>query len=260
MIRSAWCLFFVVMTTTSLAQIRLSKLIIQKGQRYEILNSDIAVIDTLIMLDSSSIQLNTQKKSNFLHAKKMVVGKGCQIVGTGSVGKNGSPGQVGVQFGGPCRNGTDGSDGTAGLPGSDATNLSIYLTNLELNGTLIINLMGGNGGDGGKGGDGGNGGSGTKVCQGGTGGKGGKGGPGADGGKGGNLLVQCKVCPDLRLLQNEKLFIKVYGGYAGLGGEKGMGGQAGLGPTRDGKNGSSGIEGPEGQQGKEGTVIFERIQ
>lgn len=260
MIRSAWCLFFVVVTTTSLAQIRLSKLIIQKGQRYEILNSDIAVIDTLIMLDSSSIQLNTQKKSNFLHAKKMIVGKGCQIIGTGRSGKNGNPGEVGAQYGGPCRTGADGTDGSNGMPGSDATNLSIYLTHLELTGSLTVNLIGGNGGDGGKGGDGGSGGSGTKVCSGGNGGKGGKGGAGAEGGKGGNLLIQCKVCPDLRLLQNEKLFIKVYGGYAGLGGEKGVGGQAGLGSTRDGKNGSAGTGGSEGQQGKEGTVIFERIQ
>lgn len=260
MIRSAWCLFFVVVTTTSLAQIRLSKLVIQKGERYEILNSDIAVIDTLVMQDSSTLLLNWQKKSNFLHAKKMIVGKGCQILGAGRPGKSGKAGEVGAQYGGPCRAGADGMDGGAGLPGNDATNLNMYLTHLELNGSLTVNLNGGSGGDGGKGGNGGSGGSGTKVCPGGNGGKGGNGGTGGEGGKGGNLLIQCKECPDLRLLQNEKLFIKVYGGYAGLGGAKGTGGQAGLGPTRDGKNGTPGTEGPEGQPGKEGTVIFERIQ
>lgn len=260
MMRSVLFALFFMMSNLAQAQVRLSKLTLAKGERYEIQNSDIAVIDTLVMGDSSTIALNWQKKDNFIHTKVFVVGKGCKILGQGRVGKSGRAGEHGAEFGGPCRAGYDGTDGRPGIPGGDGINLNLYITNIVLNGTLTIDLNGGSGGDGGAGGRGGNGSPGTKVCKGGVGGKGGNGGTGGNGGQAGNLLMRCKQCPDLRQLQDQVLFIKVYGGYPGIGGDGGTGGLAGLGPTRDGKNGSRGTEGTEGMMGRDGVVNFERAQ
>lgn len=258
MIRFGWLLFFILISFCSLGQIRLAKKVLAKGERFEILETDIAVIDTLVMSDSSILYLNAQKKDNFIHAKVLKVGKGCQIIGVGKPGKPGKNGDQGEQLGGPCRTGLNGLDGAIGEAGLQGINLSLYLGKVVLDGTLTINLTGGNGGDGGRGGNGGDGSPGTRVCPGGDGGRGGNGGNGADGGNAGSLLIQYKEGPDLRLIQNELLFVKVYGGFSGVGGDGGLGGQAGLGPARDGKNGPKGIEGKTGKQGKEGIVKFER--
>lgn len=261
MIRRACCfLIFFLALQTSFAQIRLSKLHLARGEHFEMKDTDIAVIDTLIMQDSSTIYLNWQKPNNFIHSKYIIIGSGCSIIGVGRDGKSGRAGDAGAAYNGPCRAGNDGGNGLPGLPGNDGIHLSLYWGKVQLKGTLTIKLTGGNGGDGGAGGPGGSGGSGTKVCAGGDGGKGGNGGDGADGGKGGNLLVQIKDGPDFRLLQNEKVFINVFGGFAGLGGDAGLRGMAGLGSLRDGKNGLPGNAGRDGKQGKEGTVIFERTQ
>ncbi len=121
---------------------------------------------------------------------------------------------------------------------------------LKINGSLTINLNGGDGGKGGGGGRGGDGGSGTRVCSAGDGGGGGDGANGGDGGNGGAFSINCKQCPNFHLMLGEKLIIKNYGGVGGIGGDAGAGGLAGLGPVKDGKNGSRGIEGSHAAEGK----------
>jgi hypothetical protein len=237
----------------SWSQIRLTKLVLEPKEKYSILGSDILVADTLVMRDSSIILLNPIKKDKFIHIKVMLVGIGCLIKGHGKNGTNGKPGEDGLTQPAPCRDGLPGKDGHSGEPGKDAINLSIYLTNLRITGSLTIDLNGGDGGDGGKGGRGGDGGSGTRVCAAGNGGEGGNGSSGGDGGQGGTLKISCKQCPDFHLLMGEKLIVKNYGGFGGVGGDGGFGGQAGLGVI-DGKNGKRGIEGKRASQGKTGFI------
>jgi len=220
------------------------------------LGTDIIVVDTLVMNDSSSIILNSSKQDNFIHVKIASFGKGCMIFGHGLNGAPGKQGENGLTQSSPCRNGSSGKDALPGERGKDAINLSLYLNVMKINGSLIINLNGGDGGNGGGGGHGGGGGSGTRVCPAGDGGGGGNGADGGDGGNGGAFSISCKQCQDLHLLVGDKLIIKNYGGFGGVGGDGGQGGQAGLGPVRDGKNGLRGTEGKHASQGKAGLITL----
>ncbi len=240
------------------AQIRLEKLEIAAKQSYKITGSDIIVVDTLIMRDSSRIYLNPEVENNIINAKVLIAGKGSTIIGRGTNGKRGAHGIHGANQNAPCRNGEDGMTGGNGSAGKNGLNVSLYVGLLRINGTLIIDVNGGDGGDGGKGGRGGDGGSGTRVCRGGNGGKGGNGGNGSTGGNGGNVLVNCKNCQDLHLLNGHQLIIKNYGGFAGTGGDLGSGGRAGLGSKQDGKNGARGVSGEQGSPGKTGIVTLEK--
>ncbi len=229
---------------------------IEEKEKYEILGTDIIVTDTLVMYDSSSIILNSTKQDNFIHAKIALFGKGCIIYGHGLNGTSGKKGENGLTQSAPCRNGLPGKNASPGERGRDAINLSLYLSIMKINGSLVVNLNGGDGGSGGNGGNGGNGGSGTRVCPAGDGGSGGNGANGGDGGNGGAFSISCKQCYDLHLIMGEKLIIKNYGGFGGIGGDGGLGGQAGLGPVKDGKNGQRGEEGIHAAQGKIGLVTL----
>ena len=242
----------------SSAQIRIDKLELSAKQEYFVKGTDVLVIDTLIMADSSRIILNREKKENIINVKVGIFGRGAKISGHGGDGDNGKPGLNGINQTAPCRVGDDAGSGSNGVRGKNGLNLSLYVGSLIIKGSLIIDLNGGNGGAGGNGGRGGDGGAGTRVCQGGNGGVGGLGGDGANGGNGGNLLMTCTQCPDLHLLQDDRLFIRTYGGFAGTGADGGAGGSAGLGPTIDGKNGSKGLPGINGEAGKRGAVNFEK--
>ena len=147
------------------AQIRLGILTVQRKEIYQIRGTDILVVDTLVLLDSARIMLNPSKRNNYIHAKKIVAGKGSVIDGKGPRGEDGKHGTNGSSSGGPCRDGSDGQPGTPGNPGKDAVNLFLYVDDLRINGTLIIDLAGGDGGDGGRGGAGGGGDRGTRVCR-----------------------------------------------------------------------------------------------
>jgi hypothetical protein len=249
-------LLILLSVSTAWGQIRLDKLVLSPKEKYQIVNSDIIVVDTLVMDDSSSIVLNSLKKDNFIHSKISSIGKGCSIIGRGKNGASGKNGDQGTTQSSPCRNGASGKNASAGERGGDGVNFSLYITTLNLNGSLTIDLNGGDGGYGGKGGRGGGGGSGSRVCPAGDGGNGGNGAAGGDGGNGGGLSINCNQCPDLHLIMGEKLIVTNYGGFGGIGGEGGFGGQAGLGPARDGKNGQKGIEGTFASQGKTGVVIL----
>jgi hypothetical protein len=250
--------FFVSSFTLGYSQIRLTKLVIEHNEKFVIEKSDILVVDTLVMRDSSSIILNLSKKENFIHAKEVVIGSGCLIIGHGINGKPGISGEAGITARAPCRRGLPGSNATEGILGQDGVNLSLYFNNLKINGSVIINLNGGDGGDGGNGGIGGDGGSGARVCVAGDGGKGGNGANGGNGGHGGNLSFNCKNCEDLHLIMGQKLIVKNFGGLGGQGGEGGMGGRAGLGPSGDGKNGLKGFKGAHADHGKDGSVNLSR--
>ncbi len=258
MVRPLLISLFVILFSKGFSQIRMTSLSLKQKEVFEIQGTDILVADTLIMRDSSKIILNSSKKDNFIHAKVTIVGVGCKIIGKGSSGRIGKAGKKGVSLTAPCRSGTDGDYGTDGAAGRDGVNLFLYLTNLNVNGNLTIDISGGDGGDGGKGGAGGDGSSGTKVCQGGDGANGGSGGKGGNGGKSGALTINCKQCPDLHLWLGERLIIKNFGGFAGLGGEGGLEGQRGLSSLKDGAQGKRGSGGTDGEAGKPGLISFER--
>ena len=253
--------FFLFIFAQGVSQIRLNTLTVERHQVYEILGTDILVVDTLILRDSARLILNASKKENFIHAKKIMVGRGCVIDGKG---KNGIPGVVGLSgfsFGGPCRDGSEGQPGTPGSGGADGLNLSLYVDELIIYGNLRIDLSGGDGGDGGKGGTGGDGNPGTKLCQGGSGGSGGNGAKAGNGGHGGNLKITSKYGSDLRNWIGDKITDRIkfraYGGFAGIGGEGGAGGQPGLSSSRDGDPGKKGAHGADGVPGKPGGIFFE---
>jgi hypothetical protein len=238
-------------------QTRYSTLIIDKGKVFDYGESDILVTDTLIMRDSSTLIVNKLKKENYLHAKVLIVGKGCSIDGSGVTGTDGRAGQAGVSPFGPCKSGTDGTSGTHGLDGGNGTHIFLYLQQVSINDVLKIYAMGGGGGNGGRGGDGGNGSPGTVHCNGGDGGDGGNGGRGGNGGSGGMITIDCKNCPVTYDWIGKKIAIINYGGPGGNGGTRGAGGYFGSGPRgRNGKYGVMGSDGARGESGNRGEVNF----
>jgi hypothetical protein len=239
------------------SQIRLDKLELSKRQVYTIEESDILVVDTLIMRDSSKIVLNYLKQDNIITAKVLVVGIGCSIIGSGGNGPNGKTGVAGSSTTAPCTVGEDARNGYSGLPGANGLNLSLYIEKVVFDGSITINLNGGDGGNGGTGGRGGTGGAATKFCSSADGGKAGNGGNGANGGKGGNLTIKCAECPELYLIQDDRLLIRAYGGFAGEAGNGGKGGPRGSGKGNS-KNGLNGTPGLKGKEGKRGTVVYSR--
>lgn len=245
--------------SNGIAQIRLNYLQIGAREVYEMRGTDILVVDTLVLLDSSRILLNMSKKDNFIHVRQLVVGRGSQIVGKGLPGTRGAAGAEPSSLpAGPCKDGASGQSGKPGTHGTDAVNLFLYVDDLRFKGSLLIDLAGGDGGDGGKGGKGSDGNPGTKLCQGGSGGKGGTGGAGGNGGRAGNLTITSRYGSDLRSQMGEQIIVRSFGGFAGLGGEGGLPGLAGLGPIRDGDTGQKGEAGAGGIPGKPGAVFFQR--
>ena len=255
-------LFFITSALLCLSQIREDKLVIGKNETFELTGSDIIVVDTLIMLDSSKIMLNNEKADNFIHAKVVKIGTGCEIIGNGADGRDGEVGLSGYTAIGPCKDGIPGRSGTAGTSASSGINLYLYFDTVNIDSSLLIELSGGDGGDGGRGGSGGGGSPGTRLCQGGDGGSGGNGGVGGDGGNGGNLTLSCKGCPDLRGWLGNKIKVRSFGGNAGLGGDGGLGGLAGLvsaGKTLDGEQGVKGKPGASGESGRNGAINIEQL-
>lgn len=243
--------------SVSQAQIHVSKLIIKSKQKYSFGESDIVVADTLIMEDSSRIELNSLKRENYLHSKVLIVGNHCSIVGSGINGKQGRSGRSGNSPVGPCKSGTSGTEGGRGLDGTPGVNLFLYLEHVTLKSSLIIDLHGGDGGTGGSGGEGGSGTSGIVHCNGGNGGAGGNGGNGANGGEGGTIAIYCPA--GLSELVHKNFKVRNQGGAFGRAGRGGYSGTGGLGPSgRNGKNGKQGEEGFDGFVGKNGklTVVL----
>jgi hypothetical protein len=89
MIRLSSLLFFSLLLNTVFSQIRLDKLEILPKQEYKIAGSDVVVVDTLIMRDSSRVFLNRDAKENIINAKMVIIGKGCVINGRGKSGLTG---------------------------------------------------------------------------------------------------------------------------------------------------------------------------
>jgi hypothetical protein len=246
----------IAFSNTAFGQLRLDRLALKPKEVYKIIESDILVVDELVMGDSSVIFLDMTKTESFLHFKSIQIGKGCLIVGRGKDGLKGVNGLKGKNGNGPCADGLNGTDGKPGTAGGLAANLSIYLSQINILGSLTIDLSGGDGGVGGKGGNGGNGTGGTRVCQGGDAGKGGDGGDGGRGGDGGTLKIVCNNCSTSPvLLENQKLFFRVFAGTGGDGGQEGKAGNQGVG-KKDGKPGTQGLSGATGVTGARGSYWF----
>jgi len=241
------------------AQVRVAKLVIKANETYSLGQSDILVADTLIMMDSSTIELNKLKADNFIRVKYARFGNYCVIDGKGIDGKPGRNGINGITPTGPCINGSPGKDGTRGLDGTKAVNLFLYLERVAIRGQLIVDLSGGHGGKGGNGGNGGGGSPGTRHCNGGNGANGGIAGQGGNGGKGGALNVTLPKPQEFRdYILASKIVVKNTGGNAGPSGKGGYHGPAGLGPAK--KNGKDGEPGPynsSGMSGENGSLFVQ---
>jgi hypothetical protein len=260
MIRAS-VLFLLLLPTWLAAQVRLSKLVIKSHEVYELKNSDILIVDTLVMMDSSVLLLNKLKRENFIHARRIIFYRGCLIDGKGVHGLIGRNGRKGTTSTAPCSNGNAGLKGTDGTNGGVGINLFLSFNDLVLNGVPTIDVSGGDAGDGGKGGSGGGGGTGTRLCAGGNGGAGGSGSNGGNGGNAGSVTFHANNISELRSILGDRLLVHNFGGHAGNGGEGGGGGYAGLSPTGknslDGKTGKKGVAGKDGIAGKPGAINFQ---
>lgn len=260
MIRLPLLFLWILGSISATAQIRMAKLVLKPKQVYELIGTDILVVDSLIMYDSSRLVLNKLKPVNFIHAKVGVFYRGAVIDGKGVLGIRGRTGRTGSSAGRPCSDGTPGLLGSEGTNGGQGTNVAIYLSDIVLKGMVIIDVSGGDGGDGGRGGTGGDGSLGTRVCKGGNGAIGGPGANGGSGGTGGSVTFIAPRIPELRLMLGDKIMVRIYGGNLGLGGEGGLGGSSGLSPLNDtkleGKPGRKGPKGLAGKPGKPGGIFF----
>ncbi len=135
----------------SLAQIRVTKLIVKPNEEFSLGQSDILVVDTLIMMDSSRIVLNKLKRENFIHAKVAIFGMNCVIDGKGVEGKPGRAGRRGSTPRAHARTAHPEEMAPAGLQGTSGVNLFLYLEEVRLEGKLIVDVSGGDGGPGGDG-------------------------------------------------------------------------------------------------------------
>jgi len=229
-------------------------------EKYE-LKGDILVLDTLIMLDSSSIILSKLNTENFIHAKVAIFNRGSMIEGKGVHGIPGRNGKPDVTAQSPFTNGGAGNPGINGTHGGKGSNLFFYVSELIFKGPVIIDVSGGDAGDGGVGGGGGGGGRGVHPCVGGNGGQGGSGGLGGNGGNAGNVTFVSLRIQEIRSALGGNIVIRNYGGSLGLGGLGGTLGFAGLStqgnPKMDGKPGRKGVKGKDGIQGNTGSINFQ---
>ena len=261
MIRIGTVIFLAFFSQAMFGQIHLPKLILKPKEVYELKGTDILVLDSLIMMDSSKIILNKLKHDNFIHAKGAVFHRGSMIEGKGVLGIRGRNGRIGGSPSTPCTDGTAGLMGTEGTNGGMGTNLFLYFSDIQFKGPLIIDVSGGDAGDGSKGGTGGGGGQGTRPCKGGDGGPGGKGANGGNGGNAGVVTFNAARIPELRSMLGSQIIIRNYGGNQGLGGDGGTAGFSGLSPIgdskMDGKRGRKGLKGKDGLPGKTGAINFQ---
>ncbi|CAN5306095.1 hypothetical protein BH10BAC4_BH10BAC4_04310 [soil metagenome] len=250
--------FWLLLSTVAWGQVHLRKLVLKPHEVYELKGTDILVVDSLIMMESSKIILNKLKPANFIHAKAAVFHKGSYIDGRGVVGLKGQKGADGTSPQNPCADGGSGATGADGTYGGHGTNLSMYIGDIYFKGNLTIDVSGGDGGEGGDGGNGGGGGPGTRICKGGHGGDGGNGSAGGNGGNSGTLTLVAPRIPELRIMLGDKIMVNSYGGNGGLGGEGGGRGLSGLSPVGnnklDGKAGKKGAKGKDGLPGKPGAI------
>jgi hypothetical protein len=259
MTRRFLLLMFAFIGTNAMAQIRVSKLVIEARDTFELRNSDILVADTLIMKDSSVLVLNKLKKENYIRAQVVIIGRNCRIDGRGLQGQQGRHGFPGSTPIGPCNDGTQGKNGGRGLDGTPGVDLFLYLEDVTLSGKLFIDLSGGNGGRGGNGGSGGGGSPGTVHCNGGNGGNGGNAGQGGNGADGGNLTLSSKRNPLIQHYIGTLITVYTHGGLPGEQGKVGAQGPAGLGPSRkNGRNGEPGLQAPNSLAGINGKVNVEK--
>lgn len=186
----------------------------------------------------------------------------------GTHGYDGSDGDNATgtaETGGSGKNGSNGQDGT--LDG----HVAIECNFIEVTGTGVVKIRGGDGAPGGNGGDGGNGGTGgpgknagfifVKGGKGGTGGAAGNGGNGGDGAGGGapiGAFNKNAAYSILVAMNNNGIcyLIGGDGGKGGIGGNPGTPGSGGAGGSgvwnSDGDNGDPGASGQRGSDGEDG--------
>jgi hypothetical protein len=261
MLRKIFPVFLIIFPYVAWTQIRLTKLVLRPKQVYELRETDILVVDSLIMMDSSRLVLNKFKPENFIHARTIKFGKGCWIDAAGVPGLKGRDGRNGLSVQAPCTDGGPGGTGSEGTFGGAGISVSLYFSELVSNGTLTIDVSGGAGGNGAKGGNGGGGGPGTRLCKGGNGGQAGFGSNGGNGGNAGNVTLVAPRIPELRNMLGSSIIIRNYGGDFGSGGEPGARGSAGLSALgnskMDGYLGRKGERGKNGIAGKPGAINFQ---
>ena len=216
-------------------------------------------VDQFILEDGATIRFAPGVKRWQVSAAHTEVGENVTIMGTGSAGADGAPGDDAKGQAPECE---DGKAGKPGKPGAAGEAAVVIAMNLKISrwGSMTIDTRGGAGGTGGEGGKGQQAGEVDKCSQT-RGGPGGAGGEGGDGGNGGNIRIQYSYLPGSQLNSalDNRLTLKNQGGSGGAGGKGGPGGEGTDGHyitmrtlTGSKKWVPGGKEGPEGPDGKAG--------
>ena len=230
-------------------------------------------IETFTLEQGSTLWLDDDLQELEINANNVnIVGSKTKIVAYGRDGNTGNDGEKGGDAGGDCKEGGDGKKGQKGVDGSDGKKITINTKNLTINGTLTVDVHGGNGGMGGDGGSGANGGKVDRSdkC---SGGKGGKGGDAGDGWNGGTLEIHYSKLhfngsENAASRAMKRIIFKGDGGSGGKPGKFGKGGVGGpgrgavvleQGEQPGGSNGKDGEKGEKGTKGKPTNFsVFER--
>ena len=235
-------------------------LVVREDQKY-IPKAAFESFLTVTLQQNSVLEMPPDFSSWQLITRRLEVGPGARIDGTGSDGDNGVDGSAG-NSGSDCVAGTDGTAGHAGGNGGSGTSISLVSMELVVSESLAVNTRGGHGGKGGAGGQGGRGGKAdrSKWCVGANGGNGGDGGRAGNGGDGGDLSVSFYK---LLSIDNKSIDMSRLGevinhedspGKAGLAGFGGGGGIGGAGRGKDffGRSLPGGTKGTDGNSGRVG--------
>ena len=252
-----------------------STFIVPSGETREITEEDRQMlVNKWIMEDSSTVIIRQGITKWTINALEASFGKNTRIIGTGTLGIDGTTSQQHGGNGGECKDGGAGGNGDPGTHGGQGVDISITMGLVEID-ELFIDVRGGGGGNGGHGANGGKGGRAScgRICSGQEGGRGGRGGDAGNGGNGGKVEVQYWVAGTTPIsFSNNRsvrgLRIDATGGEPGQPGIGGRGGDGGDGKRcppfnsirrGSGHGGENGVDGNVGQPGQQGSVTLSAI-
>lgn len=228
----------------------LPNLEVKSGEELTLRKSSLKYYKTILNNDSR-IKFTSDEGYITFSTKKLVINGKAYLDASGESGSDGSIGKNGRKATKRCLHGESGQNGSNGTDGSNGKLLELEFAKIQFrhNGTLNIDLSGGDGGKGGKGGNGGRGGKAdcNSKCPGGNGGNAGNGGNGGNSGSGGQLYA---ILPRE---YSDNFIINDDDGIPGAVGKSGTPGQAGKSVNCASPSGSVSIKGgTSGQVGKIG--------
>ncbi len=247
-----------------------AELKVNAGETYRF-DSETKILDleSLILEDGATLDLNNNQPAILIRAKKVQVGQGVKIIGAGTAGSAGVDGRSFEVAARDCETPRAGAPGSIGGDGSNGVNLNIDWTIVSF-GSLELDLRGGDAGPGGQGGNGQDADQ-NANCPLQTGGDAGQGGASGASGSGGNFTYVFKGLEDdaQAFFAKENTVIKTQPGRIR---ESGSSGRPGIGSAgryvnkktlagnrrweAGGEKGEKPKPAEAGAEGKTGTVTF----